>query len=91
MLSSVVDRLLKALREVRPTTVRQFFALANQHMRWELNDLARRLDKETPALGLPEPESPARRRAARSSVRIHCGFSKRSRVFPRRSGRCSTW
>jgi len=54
MLSSVVDRLLKALREVRPTTVRQFFALANRHMRWELNDLARRLDKETPALGLPE-------------------------------------
>jgi RNA polymerase sigma-70 factor (ECF subfamily) len=54
MLSSVVDRLLKALREVRPGTVRQFFALANRHMRWELNDLARRLDKETPALGLPE-------------------------------------
>jgi hypothetical protein len=22
--------------------VRQFFALANQHMRWQLNDLARR-------------------------------------------------
>ena len=55
MLSSVVDRLLKALREVRPTTVRQFFALANRHMRWELNDLARRLDKEKPALGLLEP------------------------------------
>ncbi len=55
MLSSVVDRLLKALREVRPTTVRQFFALANRHMRWELNDLARRLDKEAPARGLPEP------------------------------------
>jgi RNA polymerase sigma factor (sigma-70 family) len=54
MLSSVVDRLLKALREIRPSTVRQFFALANQHMRWELNDLARRLDKETPALGLPD-------------------------------------
>jgi hypothetical protein len=54
MLSSVVDRLLKALREIRPGTVRQFFALANRHMRWELNDLARRLDKETPALGLPE-------------------------------------
>jgi RNA polymerase sigma factor (sigma-70 family) len=52
LLSSVVDRLLKALREVRPTTVRQFFALANRHMRWELNDLARRLDKETPAQGL---------------------------------------
>jgi RNA polymerase sigma factor (sigma-70 family) len=55
MLSSVVDRMLKALREVRPSTVRQFFALANRHMRWELNDLARRLDKEKPALGLPEP------------------------------------
>jgi RNA polymerase sigma factor (sigma-70 family) len=54
MLSAVVDRLLKALREVRPGTVRQFFALANRHMRWELNDLARRLDKERPALGLPE-------------------------------------
>jgi RNA polymerase sigma-70 factor (ECF subfamily) len=29
----------------RPTNVRQFFALANQHLRWELNDLARRLDE----------------------------------------------
>jgi RNA polymerase sigma-70 factor (ECF subfamily) len=48
LLSSVVDRLLTALREVRPATVRQFFALANRHMRWELNDLARRLDKQMP-------------------------------------------
>jgi RNA polymerase sigma factor (sigma-70 family) len=54
MLSSVVDRLLKALREVRPTNVRQFFALANRHMRWELNDMARRLDKKTPAAELTE-------------------------------------
>src|SRR6476660_8745278 len=54
LLSSVVDRLLKALREIRPTNVRQFFALANQHMRWELNDLARRLDSQTPALELAE-------------------------------------
>ena len=46
MLSSVVERLLKAMRQVHPPTVRQFFALANQHMRWELNDLARRLDNE---------------------------------------------
>lgn len=45
MLSAVVERLLKALREARPATVRQFFALACQHMRWELNDLARRLDE----------------------------------------------
>jgi RNA polymerase sigma-70 factor (ECF subfamily) len=44
MLGAVVERLLKALREARPATVRQFFGLAGQHMRWELNDLARRLD-----------------------------------------------
>src|SRR5690349_6478668 len=37
LLSAVVERLLKALREARPGTVRQFFALACQHMRWELN------------------------------------------------------
>jgi RNA polymerase sigma-70 factor (ECF subfamily) len=54
LLSSVVERLLKAMREVHPQTVRQFFALANQHMRWELNDLARRLDKEARAVELRE-------------------------------------
>src|SRR4029077_1399933 len=46
LLGAVAERLLKAMREVRPQTVRQFFALANQHMRWELNDLARRLDQQ---------------------------------------------
>jgi RNA polymerase sigma-70 factor (ECF subfamily) len=46
MLSAVTERMLKAMREARPQTVRQFFALANQHMRWELNDVARRLDKQ---------------------------------------------
>jgi RNA polymerase sigma-70 factor (ECF subfamily) len=50
LLGAVAERLLKALREARPQTVRQLFALANQHMRWELNDLARRLD-EQPAAG----------------------------------------
>src|SRR5688572_5281699 len=34
LLSGVVERLLKALRTIRPQTVRQFFALANQHIRW---------------------------------------------------------
>ena len=48
LLGAVTERLLKALRAARPADVRQFFALANQHMRWELNDLARRLD-ERPA------------------------------------------
>jgi RNA polymerase sigma-70 factor (ECF subfamily) len=54
MLSAVVERLLKALREARPTNVRQFFALASQHMRWELNDLARRLDEQPAAVQLSE-------------------------------------
>ena len=54
MLSAVVERLIKALREARPTNVRHFFALASQHMRWELNDLARRLDNQSQALELRE-------------------------------------
>jgi RNA polymerase sigma-70 factor (ECF subfamily) len=48
LLDGVVVGLLTALRTTRPPTVRRFFALANQHMRWQLNDLARRLD-ERPA------------------------------------------
>jgi RNA polymerase sigma factor (sigma-70 family) len=54
MLSAIVERLLKAMREVRPQTVRQFFALVNQHMRWELNDLARRLDAQPTIVPLQE-------------------------------------
>src|SRR5580704_16534772 len=52
MLSAVVERLLKALRQARPGSVRQFFALAGQHMRWELNALARRLDEQPLAVEL---------------------------------------
>jgi RNA polymerase sigma-70 factor (ECF subfamily) len=59
LLGAVVERLLKALRAVRPTTVRQFFALANQHMRWELNDLARHLDEQPDAVELDEGRVPA--------------------------------
>jgi RNA polymerase sigma-70 factor (ECF subfamily) len=54
LLGGVVAALLTALRTVRPATVRQFFALANQHMRWQLNDLARRLDQRAAAGALPE-------------------------------------
>jgi RNA polymerase sigma-70 factor (ECF subfamily) len=54
MLSAVVERLLKAMRSARPGTVRQFFALVNQHMRWELNDLARRLDHQPVAIEASE-------------------------------------
>jgi RNA polymerase sigma-70 factor (ECF subfamily) len=59
LLSSVVERLLKAMRQVRPQNVRQFFALANQHMRWELNDLARRLDEQAAAVELRDSLVPA--------------------------------
>lgn len=52
LLSAVVERLIKAMREVRPQNVRQFFGLANRHIRWELNDMARRLDEQSAALEL---------------------------------------
>jgi RNA polymerase sigma-70 factor (ECF subfamily) len=59
LLDAVVGRLLKAMRTARPQTVRQFFALVNQHMRWELNDLARRLDKQAAPAELHEAMAPA--------------------------------
>ena len=59
LLGAVVERLLKAMRKVRPRTVREFFALANQHMRWELNDLARRLDEQPADVELREGLVPA--------------------------------
>jgi RNA polymerase sigma factor (sigma-70 family) len=59
VLSAVVERLLKALREARPQTVRQFFALTNQHMRWEMNDLARRLDERNPTVEIDEAALPS--------------------------------
>jgi RNA polymerase sigma-70 factor (ECF subfamily) len=54
LLGGVVAGLLTALRTVRPRTVREFFALAAQHMRWQLNDLARRLDEQPGAAALAE-------------------------------------
>ena len=54
LLGGVVAGLLRALQATRPPTVRQFFALACQHMRWQLNDLARRLDEQPPVASLPE-------------------------------------
>jgi RNA polymerase sigma-70 factor (ECF subfamily) len=59
LLGAVTERLLKAMREARPESVRQFFGLANQHMRWELNDLARRLDQQPSAVELHEGLVPA--------------------------------
>ena len=59
LLGAVVERLLKALREVRPTTVRQFFALAGQHLRWELNDIVRHLDAQPSPVELGDGVVPA--------------------------------
>jgi RNA polymerase sigma-70 factor (ECF subfamily) len=59
MLSAVVERLLKAVPAARPRTVRQFFALVNRHMGWELNDLARRLDEQPAEVELDESRVPA--------------------------------
>ena len=59
ILGAVVERLLKALRAARPTTVRQFFALASQHARWELNDVARRFDEQPNPVELLEGQIPA--------------------------------
>ena len=46
VLGALTGRLLRALDEIKPRTVRQFFALANKHLRWELNDAARRIDMQ---------------------------------------------
>lgn len=54
LLGPVVERLIKALRAARPANVREFFGLANQHVRWELNEVARRLDEHTPPLGIDD-------------------------------------
>ena len=59
LLGAVEERLLKSLREARPRTVRELFALANQHMRWELDDLARRLECQPAAAELCEGLVPA--------------------------------
>jgi RNA polymerase sigma-70 factor (ECF subfamily) len=70
LLGAVVERLLKALRKVRPATTRQFFALACQHMRWELNDLARRLDKQPIFQELHEESVPAPANSGAGITRI---------------------
>jgi len=77
MLGAVVERMMKAMRTVRPGTVRQFFGLANQHIRWELNDLARRLDDRTraeelreSAVGAPIPVSQATSQVSPNTARM---------------------
>jgi RNA polymerase sigma factor (sigma-70 family) len=83
MLSAVVERMLRALRQVRPETVRQFFALANQHMRWELNDLARKLDAQVQVMelrestvGAPPPAESSATQAGANIVRIMAAIDR---------------
>jgi RNA polymerase sigma-70 factor (ECF subfamily) len=54
LLGGVVAGLLTALRTTRPPTVRRFFGLSNQHIRWQLSGLARRLDEQPAAADLAE-------------------------------------
>jgi RNA polymerase sigma-70 factor (ECF subfamily) len=53
VLAAIVERLLNATRDVRPRDARQFFGLANRHIRWELNSIARSLDDVPRASELP--------------------------------------
>jgi RNA polymerase sigma-70 factor (ECF subfamily) len=62
LLGAVTERLIKAMRSVRPTYVREFFALVMKHIRWELNAVARRLDADrheplTTDVAVHEPEA----------------------------------
>src|SRR5262245_61876648 len=59
LLGAVGERLLRALREARPASPRPFFALACQHRRWGLNDLARRLDEQPAPAELCDESLPA--------------------------------
>jgi RNA polymerase sigma-70 factor (ECF subfamily) len=54
LLGGALAGLHTALRATRPPTVRQFYALACQHLRAHLNDLARRLEEQAAAAALPE-------------------------------------
>ncbi len=65
MLGAIVERLIKALRQVHPQTVREFFSLANQHIRWELNDMAHRLDEGAATFELAIRSCRRRRRQRR--------------------------
>jgi RNA polymerase sigma-70 factor (ECF subfamily) len=59
LLGAIAERLYKALLEARPRSVGEFYALANEHMRWQLNDLAGRLDDQSAAAELAEGLVPA--------------------------------
>jgi RNA polymerase sigma-70 factor (ECF subfamily) len=53
-LDAIAEWLLKAPCKARSRTVRKLLVLANRHKRWELDDLARRLDEQPDAKNLRE-------------------------------------
>ena len=92
LLGAVVGTAAQGPARGPPRTVRQFFALANQHMRWELNDLARRLDEQPAAVELREGLVPAP--ASSDSGLTPDGrrmLRGDRRACRRTSGRSSTW
>ena len=66
MLGAVVEPSSRRCARPAPASVREFYALACQHMRWELNDLARRLDEQPAAAELAEEYVPRRHRRTRA-------------------------
>ena len=84
-------RLYQALEEIQPETVRDFFRLAAQRIRWLLLDLAkqsdragqRELDDGRPVAGPDDASDPGSPRRWRS-------FTGRSSSCPRTSVKCST-
>jgi hypothetical protein len=90
LLGGVVAGLLTAIRKVRPQTVRQFFALATQHMRWQLNDLARRLDKQPADAALAETGVAAPPSSNSCLTRTAAACWRRSRASRRSSARFSS-
>src|SRR5947209_7323531 len=58
VLQSALMRLLRALTEVRPASMRDFFGLAAEQMRRELLDLARHFNRGTGAAAGPPASLP---------------------------------
>jgi RNA polymerase sigma-70 factor (ECF subfamily) len=92
LLNGVVAGLLTALRTVRPRTVRQFFALANQHMRWQLNDLARLLDERPRAAALADSGVATPPGSSDSCLsQDACRMLRAIEGLPGTSEKCSSW
>ena len=72
-------------------SVRPVFVLAHQHRRWELNDLAARLDSQTAAVELCEGLVPAPARSVSGLSPDGYRMLPASGELPEDSGRSSTW